>query len=174
MVGESSKLRLRPLRDDDEAQALAAQAELEADDNFVFLLGWDPNEPWASYVSQHEHHRRGLAVPEGWVPSTFLIAEVAGNLVGRVSIRHELNEFLTDVGGHIGYAVRPLYRGRGLATEILRQALVIARAEGVNEVLVTCDEGNIASARVIEKLGGRLEDVRIDERGVPKRRYRIV
>jgi predicted acetyltransferase len=60
------------------------------------------------------------------VPATFLVAEVDRALVGRVSIRHELNAFLADVGGHIGYGVRPRYRGRGFATEILRQALVIA------------------------------------------------
>jgi predicted acetyltransferase len=107
------------------------------------------------------------------VPATFLVADVEGALVGRVSIRHELNDYLARVGGHIGYGVRPRHRRRGFATEILRQALVVARAEGVEPVLVTCDEDNLASATVIERVGGSLEGVSPGPNGVPMRRYWI-
>jgi predicted acetyltransferase len=69
--------------------------------------------------------------------------------------------------------VRPQYRRRGYATEILRQALIVARAEGVDRVLVTCDQDNAASARIIERLAGVLEDVRPASDGIPKRRYWI-
>jgi predicted acetyltransferase len=68
-------------------------------------------------------------MPADRVPATFLVADVDGAIVGRVSIRHELNDHLTHFGGHIGYGVRPAHRRRGYATEILRQSLVIARAE---------------------------------------------
>jgi predicted acetyltransferase len=98
---------------------------------------------------------------------------VGTELVGRVSIRHELNAFLTDFGGHIGYGVRPSHRRHGYATEILCQALVIARAEGVDSVLVTCDDDNPASAVVIERAGGVLDDVRRAPDGTQKRRYWI-
>jgi predicted acetyltransferase len=108
------------------------------------------------------------------VPAGFLVADDGGELVGRVSIRFELNAFLADFGGHIGYGVRPAHRGRGYATEILRQSLVIARAEGVDRVLVICDEANVASATVIQRLGGRLEDIRVGEDGAtPIARYWI-
>ena len=108
------------------------------------------------------------------MPSTFLVADVGGEVVGRTSIRHELNDYLAALGGHIGYAVRPAYRGRGHAREILRQSLVIARAEGVGRVLVTCDDDNIASRRTIERLGGVLDDVRAGSPDAPlKRRYWI-
>ncbi len=77
------------------------------------------------------------------------------------------------VGGHIGYAVRPGHRGRGYATAVLRQALVVARAEGVEQVLVTCEESNAASAAVITRCGGVLEDVHVDADGRRTRRYWI-
>ena len=64
---------------------------------------------------------------DGHVPSTFLVADVGGVIVGRTSIRHELNEFLAREGGHIGYGVLAEHRRRGYATEILRHSLVVAR-----------------------------------------------
>jgi len=57
------------------------------------------------------------------VPSTFLFAFDASRIIGRVSIRHELNEFLLRVGGHIGYVVVPEFRRQGYATAILHQLL---------------------------------------------------
>jgi predicted acetyltransferase len=116
--------------------------------------------------------RTGAEVPDGWVPETFLAAEVAGQLVGRASIRHRLNQWLAQWGGHIGYAVRPAFRRRGYATAILRQSLPIANDLGIQRVLVVCDEANVGSARVIERCGGVLESVVVGEDGsTGKRRY---
>jgi len=94
------------------------------------------------------------------VPSTFLFAFDASRIIGRVSIRHELNEFLLRVGGHIGYVVVPEFRRQGYATAILHQSLKIAHDElGIGRVLVTCDDDNVGSIRTIEKNGGVLENV---------------
>jgi predicted acetyltransferase len=130
----------------------------------------EPGMSWAAYLEKRERDRKGLDIPPSWVPSTFLAAEADGRLVGRVSIRHELNAKLIEIGGHIGYGVRPQFRRRAHAKEILRQALVVARSLGVEDVLVTCDADNVASSTVIERLGGVLEDVRPDPDGPPKRR----
>jgi predicted acetyltransferase len=151
-------LRLRPLRVDDEAAFDAAQAELAAADGFPFGFR-RPGVSFAEHVQAMIDHRHGRELPAGFVPSSFLVADVGGEIVGRASIRHELNEFLRTQGGHIGYAVRPAHRRRGYATEILRQSLIIARAEGVDRVLVTCDDDNVGSAAVIEACGGVLEAV---------------
>lgn len=101
---------------------------------------------WADYLQRLEDRRRGHGLPEGWVPGTFRVAVVADEIVGRISLRHVLDERLAQLGGHVGYAVVPSARRQGFATEMLRQGLVIARSEGVDRVLVTCDEDNEGSA----------------------------
>lgn len=165
-------MRLTPLTADDEATARQAHAEL-ADDDFTFLLDWRPDLPWPAYLRLLRDRRCGIDVPAGQAPGTFLAARVGADLVGRVSIRHDLDDFLAAVGGHVGYAVRPAFRGRGYATQVLWQALVLARAEGVGDVLVTCQEGNAASAATIVRCGGVLEDVRTADDGRRHRRYWI-
>jgi len=79
---------------------------------------------------------------------------------------------LLNFGGHIGYGVRPKFRRRGFATEILRQSLKYIHELGVTEVLVTCDEDNVGSSKVIESQGGILEN-RVEYEGRFKRRYWI-
>ena len=166
-------LLLRPPREDDEAAFAAAHAAM-AGERFVFGIGYRPGMPWAAYLAELEERRHGRNLPSRAVPGTFLVADVAGEIVGRASIRFQLNDFLLREGGHIGYGVLPQHRRRGYATEILRQSLVIARAAGVGRVLVTCDEDNLGSRTVIERCGGQLESVDDAGDGTPSiRRYWI-
>jgi predicted acetyltransferase len=76
--------------------------------------------------------------------------------LGRLSVRHELTDALREVGGHVGYDVRPSARRQGHATAMLRAALPIAHGLGIDPALVTCDESNVASRAVIERNGGQL------------------
>ena len=117
---------------------------------------------------------RGLDLPEGWIPqSTFWLVDEDG-YVGSIHIRHELTPALLEFGGNIGYAVRPSRRRRGHATEMLRLALVEARAIGLERALITCDTTNTASRKVIEANGGVLQDeIVLSYRDVPTRRYWI-
>jgi predicted acetyltransferase len=171
--GEGDALRLRPLTLRDEDEARAAHRELAAE-GFEFLLGLARDDDWGEYLGRLDRERAGVALPEGRVPATFLVGDVAGVVVGRVSVRHALNEYLAHVGGHIGYSVRPAYRGRGFATAMLRQALAVAASVGVDGALVTCDDGNVASFRTIERCGGVLQDtVPSPGAGRPTRRYRV-
>jgi predicted acetyltransferase len=134
------------------------------------LLDLRDGEPWPAYVARMRQCRPGDDVPSGWMPSTFVVAVVAGRLVGRASIRHVLNDELLAYHGHIGYAVRPAFRRRGYATAILRRSLDVARQVDVPRALLTCDDDNIGSATVIERCGGVLENVVDGPDGAPPRR----
>jgi predicted acetyltransferase len=89
--------------------------------------------------------------------SCFWLIEGGLTLVGVAHLRHRLTPLLAHEGGHIGYSVRPSRRNHGLATVLLNMTLQRAKAMGLNEILVTCDKLNAASARVILKNGGRLD-----------------
>jgi predicted acetyltransferase len=109
---------------------------------------------------------------DGKVHATYWWIVEERTYLGAITLRHDLNHFLREVGGHIGFGVRPSARRRGLARWALRAVLPRARALGLDRVLVTCDDDNVASALTIESNGGVLEDVRDAESG-PKRRYWI-
>jgi predicted acetyltransferase len=80
-----------------------------------------------------------------------------GQVVGRIAIRHYLNEKLREFGGHIGYEVRPSCRRRGVAKEMLKKVLATPRAQEIGRLLVTCDPSNEASNKTILANGGVLE-----------------
>lgn len=168
------ELRLRPPRPEDEAAVCRAHEELSSE-GFGFLFS--PDLPWVEQLQRIEEVRLGRHLPPGRVRATYLLGVVdtpdGEDVVGRVSIRHELTRELLEIGGHVGYGVRPRYRGRGYATAMLRAAVDLLRQEGLERVLVTCDDDNPASAAVIERCGGVLEDVRPVADGPPKRRYWI-
>ena len=105
--------------------------------------------------------------PTGHVPATFFwVADDADpdTYLGSIAVRHDLTPFLLEVGGHIGYSVRPSARRRGVAMAALRLVLPHAAALGIDPALVTCDVDNIGSATIIEANGGALEDVRSDKK----------
>jgi predicted acetyltransferase len=166
----ASRLVLRPMTADDESEVMQAQREL-AEDGFGFVFLED-GDSFGDLLERTERYAAG-DVPDGKVPASFYVAEVDGALVGRVSIRHALNEWLLGFGGHVGYGVRPAHRRRGYASEMLRQSLEITDSLGIEHVLVTCDDHNIGSARTIEGAGGVLENVVPDGDSAPKRRYWI-
>jgi len=116
--------------------------------------------------------RRGINLEKGRVPATLYWAVVGNKIVGRLDIRHRLNKNLRIIGGHIGYAVAPSERKKGYATEMLRLGLKKTKQLGIKKALITCDEGNIASRKVIEKNGGVLEN-KIKIKGVCKLRFWI-
>lgn len=120
---------------------------------------WHTDEGFAAYVAERVGEQDGVTRTH-WVHCTNLWWVDGEEYVGRMSIRHELNDMLREVGGHIGYDVRRSRRREGHATAMLAAALQIAHDLGIDPALVTCDDDNVASRLVIERNGGVLEDVR--------------
>lgn len=112
--------------------------------------------------------------PPGRVPQTTFWLVDGDEFIGRSSLRHELNAALLEIGGHIGYEIRPTKRRRGYGQAILRLTLPQARVLGLRAVLVTCAADNAASRAIIERNGGRFEDRRAGPDGArPTLRYWI-
>ena len=148
--------------------------ELELKDEAAFykmLDGWDDSPGFSmtfglveglkftSYLQILEEMKHEETVPFKLVPMTGLFAFEGDVIVGKVNFRHRLNDFLFNVGGHIGYGVLTEFRGQGYATRMLKETLIYARNFGLDRVLVTCDENNIASEKVILNNGGILENL---------------
>jgi predicted acetyltransferase len=150
------------------ASFLAAVAEFHADRDF--LLPWfvtdippralTDESGFTTYVVRLLAERQEDAPrPAGFVPMTTLWWIEDDRFLGRLAIRHRLTPALEQAGGHIGYDVRPSARRHGHARARLAAALAIANDTlGIDEALLTCDEANIASQRVIQANGGRYID----------------
>lgn len=100
----------------------------------------------------------GKNLPDGYVRENFYLCYEGKSLVGVFSLKFELTEFLLNYGGHIGYAIRPGERNRGLATQMLRQGLELAKELGFERILCICDNDNYASEKVILSNGGIFEN----------------
>lgn len=150
---------LRRLTKGDEEKFFQAWKEWEPDRAMVWFSCWKPGMSFDELLAKLEDEHNGINLPDNFVPCTVLYGfDNDDNIVGRLSIRHKLSEFLKVYGGHIGYAVIEKYRGRGYATEMLRQSLPMCAKLGMQEVLLTVSEDNLPSIQVIKKCGGRFID----------------
>lgn len=116
---------------------------------------------------------RETTPPPGFVCDTVYWGIINNEVVGRISLRHELNEVLAKWGGHVGYIVRPSYRRMGIATEMLRRLLQMDSAKKIGRLLITCDDGNIASEKTIVNNGGIYESTIELPDGLSKKRFWI-
>ncbi len=101
----------------------------------------------------------GYALAETWL----VVREADDCLVGMTNLRLALtNPYLQNFGGHIGYSVHPAERSKGYGKIILHQTLIEAGKRGLSQVLLTCDDDNVASAKIIEANHGKLENKQVD------------
>ena len=137
--------------------------------------------PWAIFRNDYhdfDYYLENLETNEpkdGRVPDSvyFLLDIEREILLGAVNIRHYLNDYLLQFGGHIGDGIRPSERRKGYATEMIRLALIECRKLGINRVLMVCDKTNVGSAKSIIKNGGVLENEIVDDNGKTQQRYWI-
>ncbi len=118
----------------------------------------EPNEydQWKdTIIETYENHSKGIDLPEGFVPYTMFWLVEGEEYIGGGNLRHTLTKDLELFGGHIGYFIRKKYWNKGYGSHQLKLLLQKANEKGIGKALITCDAKNIASAKVIEKNGGK-------------------
>ena len=111
---------------------------------------------------RHANYAAARNLPPGHVGETTLWLVDGDEYIGRISLRHALTPLLRAYGGHVGYDVRPSRRRQGHATRMLALAIPHLAALDIDPALITCDEDNVASRKVIEACGGKLATDEID------------
>ena len=134
----------------------------------------DRDWPVARIVTELAMWGRGEGIKPGWVPCSTWFWEEAGVLQGVINVRHRLSPQLRVIGGHVGYAVAPSHRRKGVATAMLAAVLPEVWRLGVDRALLTCDADNVASALTIERNGGVLDrEAWVESEGKVQRWYWI-
>ena len=149
----------------DKKSALLMLDEIKAVDaglpwQYSGLANLEEATSYEDWVKEKANEKNGIDLRDGYVPCTTLfLKRMSDNKVcGSISIRHELNEFLLEFGGHIGYSVTPSERSKGYGKLQLKMALEIAKDLGIEKCLITADETNTLSNKTIISEGGVLEN----------------
>lgn len=116
---------------------------------------------FSKYVQRLSDEAKGINLPEGYVPCNhFWLVNSENVILGAIRVRHNIeNEFLSFEAGHIGYDIAPSHRSQGHGKLMLKLALLKAKELGIPKVLLTADDDNIASRKVIEANGGEFEKI---------------
>ena len=127
---------------------------------------YDDLNEWLKSINEIEKGKN-----EKLVPSTYYLILSDEEVVGTISMRHYLTKDLEEFGGHIGYSIKPSARRKGYATEALRLILKLYKTK-YDEILIMCEDDNIASNKTILANGGILIN-QIKKFGLKINRYKI-
>lgn len=146
----TARLRLREFREDDWPAVLAYQR----DPRYLRFYEWEGRTAEAARAFV----RLFLAQQQEEPRTKFQLAVTrreGGELIGNVGIR------LPEPGSHeaeIGYELAPEQWGHGYATEAARAIVAFGFGElALHRISAECVADNVASARVLRKLGMTLE-----------------
>jgi predicted acetyltransferase len=128
---------------------------------------------FGEFVGKLRSREKGRNLPKGHVSESHFWLIDGDSFIGRTSVRHRLTPKLKIEGGHIGYEIRPSKRTQGYGTLILALVIRKARQMGFKKVLVTCNEDNVGSRKIIESNGGVYENRLKAPSGKVKLRYWI-
>ncbi|MDY3903009.1 GNAT family N-acetyltransferase [Peptoniphilus sp.] len=110
-------------------------------------------------IERSYNFEHGINLPINYVRATAFWLIDKEKFIGEINIRHELNSFLINYGGNIGYEIRHSECFKGYGTKMLSMALIYCKETlNLNKVLITCDDDNIGSIKIIETNGGILEN----------------
>jgi predicted acetyltransferase len=129
---------------------------------------------WEEVIRKLAADKDPANAPPGEVASEDFFLMEGDVWIGKLTFRPTINAKYLHSGGHIGYEIRPSKRRQGYGTALLRLALDKARGRGLNRVLLTCNEDNLGSRKVIEANGGQLENaVAVADQTAKKLRFWI-
>jgi predicted acetyltransferase len=115
-------------------------------------------EDWPGFLRELANWRHGQNLPKGAVAMTIFWLTDGQTIYAESSFRHYLNERLLWASGHIGYAVRLSQRRKGYGKLLLALTLEKCRRQGCPPyLLITCNEDNHGSRKIIEANGGQLD-----------------
>jgi len=120
-------------------------------------------DEFKTYLKANKKMSEGKDLPEGYVPQTLYWLWVEDKPMGMAKLRHYLTETLREKGGHAAYAVRKSARGKGYGKLILKELIKKAKEKGINELLLTVDDVNTPSRKIIEANGGELDKIKDGE-----------
>lgn len=136
--------------------------------------GIEHTDGYDEWISARKKLEQGENMPTGIVPATQYIAlDDHNEVVGFIQLRHTLNDYLMQYGGHIGYSIRPTQRRKGYASRMLSLCLDEAKKLNIDKILITCDDDNIASEKVILANGGIFENTVKENGQKPTKRFWI-
>lgn len=129
------------------------------ENGFVNSLYTASEDAFSEKILRYHDMARGLNLESPLVPQTIYWLYIDGYPSGYGKLRHYLNGKLLEHGGHIGYVIRPSCRNKGFGKLILRELLSRASEMNIDNVLLTCDEVNMPSRKIIEANKGLLTEL---------------
>ena len=134
------------------------------------------NDDFETWLQKCNDWREGKNLPDGFVSSTqyICVRKSDNKVIGMFQIRHQLSDFLLNYAGHVGDSVAVDERNKGYGKKLLALGLKKCKELGIDRVLVTCKDTNVASRKCILANGGQYEDTRrIEEDDLNLERYWI-
>lgn len=157
-------IELKPLTAKDGDDVYCLLQVLPANENgFLNNMNGKSKEEFLTWLAAQERSAAQTGIVDGWkVPQATYWLYEDGKPVGMGKLRYFLTDALKHSGGHIGYAIAPHARGRGLATMMLSMLLKEASKHGIEQALITVNNENPASICVALKCGGVIERISED------------
>jgi ribosomal-protein-alanine N-acetyltransferase len=146
----TNRLLLRALQEDD----WRAVHRYASDPEVVRYENWGPNteDETRSFIQRSVSGRKEVPRRDY---SLAILLETESELIGSCGI------YLTDSGnreGHIGYTLNRKFWRQGYGTETAKALLEFGFGElNLHRIFATCDQANVASVHILEKVGMRRE-----------------
>ena len=153
---KTARMSLRPYEMDD----LTALHDMFGREDICRYLPWEPMDLDQARAKIEQRVGQTHIEADGDPLVVAAVEDASGRVVGEFMLRLASS---SSRQGEIGWSLIPEVHGRGLATEGAREMLRLGFDElGLHRIVATCDPRNLASLRVMERIGMRREAEFVD------------